>query len=1021
MKNKLFALLLAVICIFAPMGAFGAAEAEPADFLLNGGFEQVLEDGKPQAWSSGSEDLSVTEREQNSGSKSIHIKTDASSTIIAQTIKNMIEGETYTVSVSMKVVNQSGGGPAIKLEFRNHNVRGVERVQGKDFSKSFKVEKKGQWETHTVTFEAPANGAVFLLRFNGAGEVYYDDVSLKGKIASAGANAAMNYLEPLPGEKNKIANGSFETVDANGVPAEGWSFYSPTEGTNTKVSVDSREAYDGKNSVRLYAADNQKPWLRFYLKDITPGATYQLEAYLKQISVGTTGAVMKFEYSYDPNGASKTSLGENTFTIAPYFGGWQQIAMQFVAPDNCQCIRAYLRLYGPGEVLWDNASCYKVKEADAYLFETDNYFYYSEWDKGNMTLNFNPVVGTPEGHTADLFLKDKDGNVLKSAEGLPLGAEGVTMEFPVHAMTEKKTAYTAGYTVYDAAGNVADTGGEAIYRYDRPTRLREDGVYLKDGKPFFPVIGYHVQKNGEEDFKVCQEAGINVIQFFPENDSMEQVWKRLDLLQEYGLMACISLYAGMKPAGHEVNAEYSTKVIEATKDHPAVFAYMIMDEPGQNGCKLEDLKNSYKVIRDATDDHPAYMLESPGHISAFENDAKCVDVFVTDVYPSGYNPVETRVTQVIRKAKEAVRYQKPVYCITQVFRRGINPTPDNVRHMSYQALEAGCEGIGYYDVRDYTGYLEGGAKEHLWERDCYEGLKFFSKNEQQTAFEAFVLQKYPILDEKWEENYYYRTYVKDDKIYANILNLTTEKVEAEIPLESRDGKVKVGAFSAKELDITEEPKVNGTGTLSVTLDGGECAYYEITPSEKVDTSQLTVTQYRDLSDYPWAKAQIELLREKGIVNTPGLRTYAPGENVSRADFAMFLVRTLGMEVGETESFADVEETAYYAKELAAGKAAGILKGMGENVYAPYAEISRQDLMVICARGLRIAGKMDGEGTGDLGQFSDAESIADYAKDDVAAMVGAGVVKGNADGTVNPLGNATRAEAAVIMQRILEML
>lgn len=1019
MKNRIFALLLAIVCLLAPISVFGAEKAEETEFLLNGGFEQVLEDGKPQAWSTGSADVSVTEKEKNGGSKAVYINTDASSTILTQTIKNMIEGETYTVTVSMNVVKQSGGGPAIKLEFRNQNARGIERVQGKDIQQTFTAKKKGQWETHTFTFEAPSNGAIFLLRFNGAGEIYYDDVSLKGKVAETEADAAQNYMEPLPGAENLITNGSFETLDENDVPAEGWSFYTATEGTNTKVSVNQRDAYDGKNSVRLYAPDNQKPWARFYLYDITPGATYQLSAYLKQISVGTTGAVVKFEYSYDPRAASQTSLGEASITFAPNFDGWQQIAAQFTAPDRCQSVRVYIRLYGPGEILWDNVSCYKVKEADAFLFETDNYYYYSDWDKGSMSLAPNPVVGTPEGYTADLFLKDGAGNVLESAEGLPLGAEGASMEFPVAALAEKKTAYTAEYIVYDADGNEAANGSEEIYRYDRPTRLREDGVYLKDGKPFFPVIGYHVQKNGKDDFEVCQEAGINVIQFFPENDSMEQVWNRLDTLQEYGLMACIALYAGMKPAGHEVNAEYSTKVIEATKEHPAVFGYMVMDEPFQNGCKLEDLKASYKVIRDATDDHPVYMLESPNHIAKFDDVGKCVDIFVTDVYPSGYASVETRVTEVAAIAKEAVRYRKPVYVVTQVFRRGINPTPDNVRHMNYQQLAAGCEGIGYYDVRDYTGYLEGGAKEHLWERDCYEGLKFFSKNEQQAAFEAFVLQQYPILDEKMEENFYYRTYVKDGKVYANVLNRTTEAVEVEIPLESRDGKVKVGAFTAKELDITKEAAVNGSGTLSVTLDGGECAYYEITPSEKVDTSLLTVTPYRDLGDYSWAQTQIESLRQKEIVNTPALRTYMPGEKITRADFAMFLMRTLGLTDAASDNFADVETTAYYAKELAAGKAAGILKGMGDNLYAPYAEISRQDLMVICARGMRIAGKLDGEGTGDLGQFSDAALVADYAKEDVAAMVEAGIVQGNADGTVNPLGNATRAEAAVIMSRILE--
>ncbi|MBE7025009.1 MAG: S-layer homology domain-containing protein, partial [Ruminococcaceae bacterium] len=55
---------------------------------------------------------------------------------------------------------------------------------------------------------------------------------------------------------------------------------------------------------------------------------------------------------------------------------------------------------------------------------------------------------------------------------------------------------------------------------------------------------------------------------------------------------------------------------------------------------------------------------------------------------------------------------------------------------------------------------------------------------------------------------------------------------------------------------------------------------------------------------------------------------------------------------------------------------------------------------------------------DLTAFSDAAAIADYAAAHVSAMIASGLIKGNADGTINPQGNTTRAESAVIMDRIL---
>jgi len=108
----------------------------------------------------------------------------------------------------------------------------------------------------------------------------------------------------------------------------------------------------------------------------------------------------------------------------------------------------------------------------------------------------------------------------------------------------------------------------------------------------------------------------------------------------------------------------------------------------------------------------------------------------------------------------------------------------------------------------------------------------------------------------------------------------------------------------------------------------------------------------------------------------------------------------------------------FAKEIAIGKDLGILKGVGDDKFLPFAEISRQDMMVIAARGMRLKKALDeGEPTEFLQSFSDNALIADYAVADIAAMVRAGIVQGNADGTVNPKGNTTRAEAAVIMRRI----
>jgi len=197
----------------------------------------------------------------------------------------------------------------------------------------------------------------------------------------------------------------------------------------------------------------------------------------------------------------------------------------------------------------------------------------------------------------------------------------------------------------------------------------------------------------------------------------------------------------------------------------------------------------------------------------------------------------------------------------------------------------------------------------------------------------------------------------------------------------------------------------------VTFDAVETVLYKITPSESIDFSRLGVSSFDDIEDYPWARTQINFLDSKNIVNKYSDWAYKPADKITRAEFAYFLVRTLGLTSDSAENFADGDPNAFYAKEIAVGKALGILNGVGENKYNPEAEISRQDLMTIVARGLGITGETD------LSAFSDSGLIADYAKGSVKAMISNGFIKGNADGTINPVGNTTRAEAAVIMYRI----
>ena len=82
--------------------------------------------------------------------------------------------------------------------------------------------------------------------------------------------------------------------------------------------------------------------------------------------------------------------------------------------------------------------------------------------------------------------------------------------------------------------------------------------------------------------------------------------------------------------------------------------------------------------------------------------------------------------------------------------------------------------------------------------------------------------------------------------------------------------------------------------------------------------------------------------------------------------------------------------------------------------------TRQQLAAILFRYLEHRGA-DTAGRADLSRFSDTAAVADYAREAMAWAVSAGLLQGRSDGTLDPAGSATRAQTAVILQRLGALL
>ncbi len=226
-----------------------------------------------------------------------------------------------------------------------------------------------------------------------------------------------------------------------------------------------------------------------------------------------------------------------------------------------------------------------------------------------------------------------------------------------------------------------------------------------------------------------------------------------------------------------------------------------------------------------------------------------------------------------------------------------------------------------------------------------------------------------------------------------------------------------GGSSSRKVSTTTEATTEST-TETETKDGVVIEETVEATSQEAPAVNNTV-KFNDLSSVSWAESYINDLASKGIVNGYNDGTFKPNAAVKRCDFVVMLAKALDLPAG-SDNFSDVSADAYYASAVSAAKAAKIVNGNTDGTFAPDSLITRQDMMVIAKGALEYAGVELTFDESVLDSFTDNAQISGYARNSVAAMVSAGIVNGTGS-NVEPKGNTTRAQSAVIISKICEKI
>jgi len=118
-----------------------------------------------------------------------------------------------------------------------------------------------------------------------------------------------------------------------------------------------------------------------------------------------------------------------------------------------------------------------------------------------------------------------------------------------------------------------------------------------------------------------------------------------------------------------------------------------------------------------------------------------------------------------------------------------------------------------------------------------------------------------------------------------------------------------------------------------------------------------------------------------------------------------------------DNFTDAGNT-YYTGYLAAAKRLGISSGVGNNMFAPDKEITREEMFTLLYNVLKAIGRLPKGATGkSLSDFADAQDIASWAKEAMLLLVETGIINGNG-GKLYPTSTTTRAEMALVLYNLL---
>lgn len=261
---------------------------------------------------------------------------------------------------------------------------------------------------------------------------------------------------------------------------------------------------------------------------------------------------------------------------------------------------------------------------------------------------------------------------------------------------------------------------------------------------------------------------------------------------------------------------------------------------------------------------------------------------------------------------------------------------------------------------------------------------------------------------------------------VNVNAATNGAVAADKKTASKGTTVTVTASPSKGYVVDAVKVVDKDGKdVAVTGKDGKYVFtmpasaVTVTGSFKAETPAPAALPFTDVKSGDWFYPAVQYAYAQGLMTGTSATTFAPNGTMNRAMIVTVLYRLeKSPAVTGASKFTDVPAGQWYSDAVAWAAANKIVNGYDETTFGPMNAVTREQMAAILFRYEQVKGLENVTLEENLNRFPDQNKISAYAIPALQWAVGQKIINGNADGTLDPTGTATRAQVAQIFTNLL---